>query len=67
MTDLSKRLKEDNQLFRAIYNYLSQVESEIDYKELGNNSVKNDPISNRTEFYDMVIDVSIKLKSNSHE
>lgn len=65
MTELAKRLNNDQQTSRAIFNYLSETESNLDFKRLRNDNIMYDTIKSKIEFYDLVIAIAIDLKNRS--
>lgn len=64
MTELATLINTDQQPFRALFNYLSQMEGEIDFKRLSNGDIVYETIENPIQFYDFLIDVILTLKSN---
>jgi hypothetical protein len=56
MNNLAEKINNDYQSFRALHDYLSDMESQIDYRR------KSD-IKNPIEFYDLIINVSNHLKN----
>lgn len=65
MTELAKRLNNDQQPHRAIFNYLIETESNLDFKRLSNDKIMYDTIESKTEFYDLVIAIATDLKTRS--
>jgi len=64
ITELASRINEDNQIVRAIINYLLETHSGIDQ------SVEHDEIEiglTQEQFLDMVIDVAYHLKTIEQE
>ena len=67
MTELAKRLNKDQQPYRAIFNYLSETESDLDFKRLSNPDIMYDTIHYPTEFYDWVIAIATDLKNSPRD
>lgn len=64
MTELAKKINKDSQTYRAIYNYLSETESFIDFKKLSDKEIMYETFCFPSEIYDLIISVCHELKNN---